>query len=428
MNIIDKSLKYIWYPCAKMEDYKSFQPQHIKKAYGSYIETVDGKKIIDAVSSWWCKSLGHCHPRLQNALINQLADFEHVMQPHMSNEVIANLSEKLAKLTKNLKKVFYASDGSTVIEIALKMSLHAHKNTGNIKRTKFMSLSNGYHGETAATMSISDVGKYKMPYQDILFESSFIEDIPYVSDKKDELWNNCDSSWNNTEKFLERHKSTLAAIIIEPIVQGAGGMKIYSQDFINKLRVFTQENNIHLIADEIMTGLGRTGKMLACEHANIEPDFICLSKGLTSGMLPLSVCLTSQEIYDAFYNNDPFLHSNTHYGNALAASVALEVLNVFEDENIIEKSLQHDLIAKMQNIANSTGLLNNVRGIGSMVAADLIDIDGFKLYQKAMDNGAILRPLGNSIYWFPPLNISRTTLDELSSITELSLLQVNRDF
>jgi len=420
--IIEKSLKHIWYPTARMEDYQIFKPQQVKRAYGSYIEMEDGRKIIDAISSWWCKSLGHCHPRLQTALFKQASKFEHIMQPHMANEATANLSEKLAGLTKTLNKVFYASDGSTAVEIALKMAIHAHKNQGHLKRTKFIALSNGYHGETIATLSVSDVGKYKAAYNSLLFKSNFIPGLPYVSGVKSELWHNCESHFKNTEYFLEKHADNIAAIIVEPIVQGAGGMKIYSQYFLKKLREWSKKHNIYLIADEIMTGIGRTGKMLACEHANIEPDFLCLSKGLTSGMLPLSVCLTSQEIYDAFYNNDPFLHSNTHYGNALCASVALEVLNIFEEENIIEKTSKLNMTAMLQKIANSTGLITNIRGVGAMAAADFIGIDPFKFYQNAMKYGAILRPLENSLYWLPPLNISSKTLAELADITKAALL------
>lgn len=422
MEIIEKSLKHIWYPAAKMEDYQIFKPQHIKRAYGSYIEMADGRQVIDAISSWWCKSLGHCHPRLQQALIEQIAKFEHVMQPHMAHETIANLSERLANLTKSLVKAFYASDGSTAIEIALKMSLHAQKNLGHLKKTKFMALSNGYHGETIATLSVSDLGKYNKPYKDLLFKSFFIPNLPYVSSINEPLWNEC--NWQNTEDFLELHANELAAIIIEPIVQGAGGMKIYSQDFLKKLRAWTLKKGVYLIADEIMTGLGRTGKMLACQHSDIEPDFLCLSKGLTSGMLPLSVCMTTQEIYNLFYQKDPFLHSNTHYGNSLAASVALEVLNIFEEEDIIAKSNQLNMLQKMQKIADETGLITNIRSIGAIVASDLVGVDSFKLYQRSLENGAILRPIGNCLYWLPPLNIEIDTLEALAEITKQSLLEV----
>lgn len=425
MNIANKALKYIWYPAAKMADYKIFKPQHIKKAYGSYIELTNGKRVIDAISSWWCKSLGHCHPRLQHALKEQMLKFEHIMQPHMAHESIVNLSEKLSRLSNSLKKSFYASDGSTAVEIALKMSLHAHKNQGNLSKTKFIALANGYHGETIGALSISDIGKYSKPYQSLLFKSEFIQNLPYLANKNDYLWQNCDEHWRIIEPFLEQHVKETAAIIIEPIVQGSAGMKIYSKDLLIKLRNWSKKNNIYLIADEIMTGIGRTGKMFACEHAEIEPDFMLLSKGLTSGMLPLSVCLTTNDIYNLFYQNDAFLHSNTHYGNALAASVALEVLNIFEQDDIIKKATQQDMLTQMINIAQETGLIKNIRCIGSIVAADIVGIDGFKLYQQAMKNGAILRPIGNCLYWMPPLNTEIETIYELAYITKKSLLDLS---
>lgn len=422
MSILEKAIKYIWYPAAKMEDYQIFKPLEVKRAYGSYIEMHDGHRVIDAISSWWCKSLGHCHPRLQNALVEQMYKFEHVMQPHMAHETIANLSEKLSALTNNLSKTFYASDGSSAVEIALKMSLHAHKNQGHLRKKKFIALTNSYHGETIACLSVSDLGKYNKPYKNLLFKSNFISNIPYVLNQEDPLWDNCGDAWKNIENFLDQRADELAAVIIEPIVQGAGGMKIYSQDFLKQLRSWTLKNNVYLIADEIMTGFGRAGKMLACQYANIEPDFLLLSKGLTSGMLPLSVCMTSNKIYDLFYNKDPFLHSNTHYGNALAASVALEVLNIFDEEKVIQKANQLNMLDKMQKIADETGLLTNIRHIGAIIAADLVAIDGFKLYKRAMKNGAILRPIGNCLYWLPPLNTAESTIEELAQITKISLL------
>ncbi len=422
MTIIDKALKHIWYPGARMEDYQDFKPQQIKRAYGSYIELKDGRKIIDAISSWWCKSLGHANPRLKQAMIEQMNKFEHVMQPHMIHETIAELSEKLAHLTKTLSKVFYASDGSTAVEIAIKMALHAQKNLGRVKRNKFIALSNGYHGETIGTLSVSDLGKYTIPYQDLMFTSKFIDNIPYVLTTADPLWEDCSKNWQQIEIFLESQADNLAAIILEPIVQGSGGMLIYSKDFLKRLSNWTKKHQIYLIADEIMTGIGRTGKMLACNYAEIEPDFLCLSKGLTSGILPLSVMITSNEIYDVFYRNDPFLHSNTHYGNALAASVALEVLKIFEEEKIYEEFDKLNMLTNLQEIADQTSKIKNVRGIGAIAAADLVDVDGFKLYKKAMELGAILRPIGKTIYWLPPLNISAQTLKELKAITKEALL------
>lgn len=431
-EIIKRDLRHIWHPCSQMKDYETFKPLLINKAYGPYLELNDGRKIIDAISSWWCKSLGHNHPRLKQALLKQSERFEHVILANTTNETIVALSEKLASLTHNLNKVFYASDGSCAVEIAMKMSLHARQLQGDTKRNHFMALANDYHGETCAALSVSDVGIYRDPYQAMLIDSIFIQDIPYVTGKTDPLWHNCSDYWADIEQQLEQHAEHTTAIIVEPILQGAGGMLVYSKDFLYRLRQWTCKHNIHLIADEIMTGIGRTGLALACQHADIEPDFLCLSKGLTSGWLPMSVVLTSDKIYDLFYDDyekgKSFLHSHTYTGNALAASVALECLLVMEQEKIYQKVQDNEIYLQqlMTKTAENTSKLKNIRGIGAMVAADLIVNDsqqraGFAVYQKAVELGVLLRPLGNTIYWLPPLNTDRNTLQELQNITQKAI-------
>jgi adenosylmethionine-8-amino-7-oxononanoate aminotransferase len=427
-NLINRDLQNIWHPCSQMKDYEVFKPLEIIRAKGSYLHLKDGSHVIDAISSWWCKTLGHNHPRLKQALMLQLEKFEHVILANTTNETIVKLSQRLTKLTKTLDKVFYASDGSCAVEIAMKMSLHSRVIQGDHKRNSFVALENGYHGETLGALSVSDVGMYRKPYHSALFETYFLSPLPYVSSVQDPLWENCDEYWEKIVKNLTARCEDITAIIVEPIVQGAGGMKIYSQDFLKRLRTWTQQHGIHLIADEIMTGIGRTGKMLACNYANIEPDFLCLAKGLTSGWLPLSAVLTTQSIYELFYDDyatgKSFLHSHTHSGNALAASVALEVLNIMEEETISSKveSISTLMRTYMLEIAEESKRLTNVRSIGAIVAADLIcgQIDhrcGFELYRKATELGALLRPLGNTIYWMPPLNIDLVTLDKLHKIT-----------
>jgi adenosylmethionine---8-amino-7-oxononanoate aminotransferase len=431
-NLISRDLQHLWHPCSQMKDYEIFKPLVIKRAQGSYIELTNGKKIIDAISSWWCKSLGHNHPQLKQALLIQLEKFEHVILANTTHESIVQLSEKLTALAQTLKKVFYVSDGACAIEIALKMSLHARKILGEYKKQRFVALANGYHGETMGALSVSDVGIYRAAYRELLFDVTFLSSIPYVSGKHDPLWHNCQTHWEILQKQLEPLAETTTAIVIEPIVQGAGGMLLYSQDLLKRLRAWTKAHGIHLIADEIMTGIGRTGKMLACEHANIEPDFLCLGKGLTSGWLPLSAMLTSHELYNLFYADyaagKNFLHSHTHSGNALAVSVALETLNIMERENICARvlTLENNMLKALTCIAEDTGKLINVRGIGAIVAADLVVKDshqraGFAVYQKAVKLGALLRPLGNTIYWLPPLNIDYNTLSKLSEITRKAI-------
>jgi len=435
MMLTERDHQHVWHPTSQMKDYELFKPLVVKRARGCHIELDTGMKLIDAISSWWCKSLGHNHPRLKQALYRQLEQFEHVILANTTNETIVALSEKLASLTRTLDKVFYAGDGSCAIEIAMKMSLHARQVSGEKKRQRFIALQNGYHGETFATLSVGDVGLFRAPYESMLFDTTFLSPVPYVSGRSDPLWDDCGEAWDVMLKQLEPLADSTTALILEPILQGAGGLRVYSQDLLKRLRAWTKAHNIHLIADEIMTGFGRTGKMLACQHAGIEPDMLCLSKGLTSGWLPFSAVLTSTEIYDLFYDDyesgKAFLHSHTYSGNALAASVALETLCVFEEEDICARALECEpiLMEHMRAVAEQTGKLKNLRGIGAMVAADLIVDPSFKragyaVYQEAVARGALLRPLGNTIYWLPPLTIDRKTLSELKDITQEAIMQV----
>jgi adenosylmethionine---8-amino-7-oxononanoate aminotransferase len=428
--LITRDLRYIWHPCSQMHDYKKFPPIIIKKAYGSYLELENGQKIIDAISSWWCKSLGHNHPRLRSALLKQTEKFEHIIGANTCNETLVELSEKLAKLAKGLSKVFYASEGSSAVEIALKMSIHFRKLSGENSRNKIMALKNGYHGETILALAVSDLNLYKEPYTKFLPKVTILQNIPYVATKNCSRWHDCTTSWSTIENELNKRSNQLTAIIVEPIIQGSGGMLLYSQDFLKRLRIWTKKNNVHLIADEIMTGFGRTGFDLACKHANIEPDFLCLSKGLTSGWLAMSAMLTTNDIYNMFYaaynKNKSFLHSHTFSGNALAAAIALETQKIIAEENIYSKvQLNETLFLNlMTEVANKTHRITNIRGIGAIIAADLV-LDkkqqnkrlGFQVFRHAIKLGAFLRPLGNTIYWLPPLNTKINVLHLLKEIT-----------
>ncbi len=431
-NLIERDLKHIWHPCGQMKDYETFKPLEIVAANGCRIQLKNGQQLIDATASWWCKSLGHAHPRLREAMLQQLKKFEHVMFAHTTHDIIVTLAEKLAGLTQTLKKMSFASDGSSAVEMAMKMSLHARQVMGEPERCQFVALENGYHGETIGALSVSDRGIYRDPYRALLFEVTLLSPLPYVLNESEVLWSHCETEWLLLEKKLNACRETLTAIIIEPIVQGAGGMRIYSQDFLRRLRAWTKQHQVHLIADEIMTGIGRTGKMLACEHAGIEPDFLCLSKGLTSGVLPLSVMLTTDALYALFYadyaSGQSFLHSHTHAGNALAAAVALEVLTIFSEENILGQVqvLGEKMLAAMMDIAARTGRLINVRQLGAVVAADMLaprgeERFGFAVYQKAAALGALLRPLGNTVYWVPPLIMDELTLQQLKEVTEKAI-------
>lgn len=422
----------VWHPCSQMKDYEGFPPLEVSRARGPYIELTDGRRIIDAISSWWCKSLGHAHPRLQRAATQQLERFEHVILANTSNEPIRRLSCKLAAMC-GLSHVFYAGDGATAVEIACKMALRAQQLRGDHKRTGFMALDEGYHGDTAFCMGLSDQGIFKQPYLPMCPDVPYLRNLPLRAGQSAANWNDCSAEWPAIEQQLSVHADSLAAIVLEPVVQGAAGMRLYSPDLLRRLRRWCDHHGVFLIADEIMTGLGRTGKALACDHAGIHADFVCLSKGLTAGWLAFSAVVTSREVYHLFYADydagRAFLHSNTFCGNALAVAVALEALEIYEQDEIFERaaSLQRQLQSELQNIATDTGRLTNLRGIGGLIAADLVLPDslqharvGYAVYQRAVELGALLRPIGNTLYWLPPLNIESDVVTKLAEITRVA--------
>lgn len=428
-KLINKDLKHIWHPCSFMQDFEQNPPLIIQSAKGSYIKTEQGE-IIDAISSWWCKSLGHGHPAIVSAIKSQLDKFEHVITANTTNKVIVELAETLSEITGK-QHVFFASDGACAVEIALKLALQAIKIKGETQKTKFVSLKNSYHGETFATMNVSDIGIFKEAYIHNVISSYHLDDIPYVNNNKNQIWENCDNYWDKILTQLENIKNEIAAIIFEPVVQGAAGMLIYSPDLLRKLNKFAKDNNIFMIADEIMTGLGRTGEWLAQNHAGIEADFTCLSKGLTSGSIPMSLVMIDNDIYSLFYKDynpeNAFLHSHTFGGNPLAASAALATLKTMKEENINEQAskLGDYMYTRFNELANITGKLINIRNIGAIVAADIINPEknrlGYQIAQSAQKYGALLRPIGNCIYWLPPLNTNYATIDKLTEITHRAI-------
>ena len=436
-SLVQRDLQHIWHPCSQMKDYENFAPLELDFARGSWITLKSGQRIFDAISSWWCKSLGHGHPHIAEAVQRQIAKFEHVIFANTTHEVIVQLSERLCALVPGLDKVFYAGDGSTAVEIALKMSLHAQQLRGQSQRKVFMGLQNGYHGESALCLAVSDLGLYSQPYQSLCTQGEVLQGLPYVSNVADPLWSDCSAEWPQLLAQLEAQAHHLCAIIIEPLAQGAGGMLLYSADFLRRLRQWTQSKGIDLIADEIMTGMGRLGSNFACELAGIVPDYCCCSKGLTSGWMPMSAVLCSNATYQLFYDDyhtgKAFLHSNTYSGNALGAAAALATLEVMEREHIVANSpaLQTKMMAQMQAVGRKTGRLSNIRGLGGIVAADLLleperrqQRVGYAIFQEAVKLGALLRPLGNTLYWFPPLNSELTDIDILADITESAIRKV----
>ncbi|MFI4919009.1 MAG: adenosylmethionine--8-amino-7-oxononanoate transaminase [Legionellales bacterium] len=424
-QLISRDLKHVWHPCAQMKTFETCPPIVIERAQGGYLYTNRGP-LIDAISSWWCKSLGHGHPAVIAAIEDQLQRFEHVIGANTTHPLLVELAEQLAEITGK-QHVFFASDGASAVEIAMKLAIHASQIKGSANKNQFIALKNGYHGETLGTMSVSDLGIYKSPYASFGVTCHFIQDIPYISGADDPLWHNCDAHWDLVLQQLNKLSDDVCAVILEPIVQGAGGMLCYSPDFLKKIAAWAKSKDIYFIADEIMTGIGRTGEWLACDHAGVSPDLICLSKGLTSGALPLSCVMIDSSIFDLFYGDysegNSFLHSHTYSGNPLAVSAALATIKTIKNEELIlqAKNLHKTMLNHLSDIAAISGKLKNVRGIGAVVAADLTEVTdariGNEVYQQALKNGALIRPIGTTLYWLPPLNTDKETIGKLAEIT-----------
>lgn len=418
-----------------MKDYESFAPIEIVKADGIYLHTRNGQRLIDSSSSWWCQALGHNHPTIRAAIKDQLDQFHHVILANTNNEVVSACSDYLSTLKPGLDKVFYASDGSCAVEIALKMSLQSRHIRGQPQRHQLAALQCGYHGETFMAMSVSDCDLYKAPFAPWCQAATYLDQLPVVSGSDDPLWQDASTHWAHTLQQLEPLSNTLTAVIVEPIVQAAGGMRIISQDWLKRLCRWCQAHDIHFIADEIMTGFGRTGRMLATDHADITPDFMCLGKGLTAGSLPLSATLTSDAMYQLFYDDyetgKAFMHSHTHSGNALACRAAMATKDVMASIDICDRARQlgNHMREAMTDIANTTQRLHNIRHIGALVAADIINPEGiprlgYQVYQEAVKLGALLRPLGNTIYWCPPITMTAKELGALQGITHQAIDRV----
>ncbi len=436
MDYVKKDLEHIWHPCSQMKDYEDMPPIIADHAKGLYIYDINGKKYADVISSWWCNLLGHCNERINSAVKNQIDKMEHVIFANFSHKPAITLCDELSKvLPEGLNKFCFTDNGSSAIEAAMKMSFQYHYQTGNPHKTSFMALSDAYHGETIGALSIGGVDLYSEIYKPMLMEVIRIESPDCYRCKYDENKDFCSAPcFENAEKEFEKHGENVSAIVVEPLLQAAAGMKIYPPVYLQKLRAICDKYNVHLIADEIATGYGRTGKMFACDHAVISPDIMCLSKGLTGGYLPMALAITTDKIYDAFYadysEGKAFMHSHTYSGNPLACSAAVEVLKILKEENIIEKANANAeyFTSLIKESLEEYRYCGDIRSLGLINAVELV-MDkktkqpfesscryGYKIYKKALDKGVILRPLGDVIYFNPPLNITR---DEMKAAVEV---------
>jgi len=425
LEISKRDLSVLWHPCTQMKDHETIPLVPISKGEGVYLYDFEGNRTIDAISSWWVNLFGHCNPYINQKIKEQLDTLEHVILAGFTHEGIVRLSERLVKLSPDgLTRCFYADNGSSAIEVALKMSYHSHKNGGKEKGL-FVSLSESYHGETLGALSVGDVALYKETYEPLLIRS-----IQTPSPLNQSIEAALEAA-KLFEILLKERSHEIAALIVEPLVQGAGGMKMYHPLFLSETKRLCEVYGIHFIADEILVGFGRTGTMFACEQAGITPDFLILSKGLTGGYLPLSVVLTTEAVYDSFYcEYNParsFLHSHSYTGNALACAAANATLDIFESEKVIENN-QRTIAFMSDELKRFKSLprVKEVRQCGMIAAIELEGFDpseriGLKIHQYCMAQGVLIRPLGSVIYVMTPYVISFDELKRVFDAIEAAL-------
>ncbi|MGE7913761.1 adenosylmethionine--8-amino-7-oxononanoate transaminase [Lysinibacillus xylanilyticus] len=438
-----RDLQHVWHPCSQMKDYEQFPPIVLKKGQGVWLYDENNHRYLDAVSSWWVNLFGHANPRISQALSDQAFTLEHAIFANFSHEPAIKVAEKLVALTPDgLNKVFFADNGSSAIEVALKMSFQYHMQIGKTKKKRFLALTDAYHGETLGALSVGGVGLYNEVYQPLLLDTVRAQGPDCFRCPFKEKPESCHAQCIQfVEEELHQHHEEITAVIIEPLIQAAAGMKMYPPIYLKRLRELCTKYDIHLIADEIAVGFGRTGTLFACEQADIAPDFMCLSKGLTGGYLPLSAVLTTDDVYNAFYDDygtmKAFLHSHSYSGNTLACRVALEVLTMFEEEHIID--IVQNKGERMRKLAmqafEQLPFVGEYRQVGLVGAIELVanretkeplpseERIGYQIYKRALEKGLLIRPLGNILYFMPPYIISDDEMRFMIDTTKETLVQ-----
>ena len=429
-DLISRTRAAVWHPCTQMKQLEAAPPLAIARGEGVWLIDPAGQRYLDAISSWWVNLFGHCNPRISAAIIDQLGKIEHVMLAGATHAPVVELSERLAALT-GLGHAFYGSDGASATEIALKMSAHYWRNTGQAEKNGFISLQNGYHGETVGALSVTDIPLFKDTYAPLLRHSV---QVPTPDARLAEPGESAEAFALRCAAVLEahlaEHAATTAAFIVEPLVQGAAGMAMYHPIYLTRARELCDQYGVHLIADEIAVGFGRTGTMFACEQADIKPDFICLSKGITGGYLPLSAVLTTDAVYAAFYGDATargFLHSHSYTGNPLACRAALAVLDIFETDQVIATNRAKSL-EMTQALAGLSAhpRVRHFRHLGMIWAFDVVDATpdfSPRFHQAALELGVFIRPIGNTVYLMPPYVVAP---DEMTLLAEGVLWALNR--
>jgi adenosylmethionine---8-amino-7-oxononanoate aminotransferase len=417
-----RSLGAVWHPCTQMKHHETQPPVPIRSAEGVWLFDFEGHRILDAIGSWWVTLLGHGHPRVNAALRAQLDSLDHVMLAGLTHEPAVELAERLRQLAPSgLGHCSFGSDGASAVEIALKMSHQYWRNAGRPEKSEFVALANGYHGETLGALSVTDIPLYRDCYAPLLQRSARVPSPDWRLAREGETPAECAARCALAlEAHLERNAARTAALVVEPLVQCAGGMAMHHPDYLRRAREICDRFEVLLVADEIAVGIGRTGTLFACEQADIVPDLLCLSKGITGGCLPLSVVMATDRVYGAFYDDRlerGFLHSHSYSGNPLACRAALTVLDVIVEEGILERN--RDTAAYLNRSAEairSRAGVEHFRNTGMIWAFDVKGAGpGFPgdFSRRAIEAGVLLRPLGSTVYWMPPYGIGRTEIDFL---------------
>ena len=423
---VARSLRSVWHPCTQMQHHETVPLIPVKSGKGAWLYDHEGRRYLDAISSWWVNLFGHANPRINAALKDQLDTLEHAMLAGFTHEPVIELSEKLSALTGHvLGHSFYASDGASAVEIALKMSFHSWRNNGKSGKQEFVCLKGSYHGETIGALAVTDVALFKDAYGPLLRASQTVmsPDARNAADGETAEDMARKAAADVERLFIER-ADQIAAIIIEPLVQCATGMAMHDPLYLKLVRELCDRHSVHLILDEIAVGCGRTGTFFACEQAGVWPDFLCLSKGISGGYLPLSLVMTRNEIYEAFYSSDVtrgFLHSHSYTGNPLACRAALATLQIFEEDNVLaaNRIKAARLTAALQPLAQHKQV-RNFRQRGMIWAFDAIAATpdfSRRFFATAVEHELLMRPIGSTVYMMPPYILNDEEIDGLAANT-----------
>jgi len=435
LTAAQRDLAVLWHPCTQMKDHESLPMIPIRRGEGVWLEDFDGRRYLDAISSWWVNLFGHANPRINAAVHDQLERLEHVILAGFTHEPALTLAERLVALTPpGLDRVFYADNGSAAVEVALKMSYHYWRNSGRPEKRRFVTLANSYHGETLGALAVGDVALYKETYAPLLMPVITAPSPDCYLREPGESWEAYTRRrFTDMEALLAAHADEVCAVIVEPLVQCAGAMRMYHPVYLSLLREACDRHGVHLIADEIAVGFGRTGTLFACEQAGITPDFLCLSKGLTGGYLPLAAVLTRESVYQAFYDDyqtlRAFLHSHSYTGNPLACRAALATLDIFASDDVIaaNRELAQVMAEAAAPLADHPHV-GEVRQTGMILAIEMArdkatrapypweERRGLRVYRHALAQGALLRPLGNVVYLMPPYVVTPEQIRWLATV------------